>query len=383
MKNKPALSDIIVELHVPDFKKVLDFYGKLGFKQVWQRLPKAGARSGYLVMQRGNSILSFYCGNEEVYNHSDFHQFPRDTHRGYGVEIAIYISDMSIDAYYQQVIKNLGKECIVTDLQTKPWGSKDFRIIDPFGYYFRINQDGNILKNIQSYEIKNEKATLPLRINFFDRNAPQTMIVIGGSADTKEKFTNLIERFPEDKYNFVTFSFRGYEEQAYLSIKQQQDDLLEVLQWVISKGYQDLILIVTSLGAYAAIYALLNQTVNKYIHRVILVDPADYYLEPDKICDQAYSWNGSQPYQPTTTTISTLLAQIPAHIKIDVLNLLLRNFTKEGYVAPELRSQNNPGCVPRLNPEMVKAFYTNTPEKNRENLSKTLPSPMPLNVMEI
>lgn len=143
MTNKVALSDIILELHVPDFDTVKDFYGKLGFKKVWEYPPKG--QSGYLVMKRQNSVLAFFCGNEEVYNHSFFKRFPKNTPRGYGIEICLYISDQSIDKYYQHILEEIGKEKIITPLEVKPWGSKDFRMIDPFGYYICVREAGNIL----------------------------------------------------------------------------------------------------------------------------------------------------------------------------------------------------------------------------------------------
>lgn len=142
--SKAVLSNIIVELHVPDFQPVKDFYGNLGFKVVWERSPKDQA--GYLVIKRGDSILSFFCGNEEVYNHSYFKKFSQDTVRGYGVEIAIYVTDKNIDEYYQEVISRLDQNHIAQELKTQPWGGKDFRLIDPFGYYLCIREENSILE---------------------------------------------------------------------------------------------------------------------------------------------------------------------------------------------------------------------------------------------
>lgn len=140
---KCALSNIILELHVPDFEKVKDFYEKLGFKEVWEYPPKD--QTGYLVMQRGDSILAFFCGNKEVYNHSFFKRYPKNTVRGYGVEVAIYIPDIDIDTYYKNVASKIDKTQIAQPLEVKPWGSKDFRLVDPFGYYLCIREPSNIL----------------------------------------------------------------------------------------------------------------------------------------------------------------------------------------------------------------------------------------------
>ena len=136
--NKPALSDIILELHVPDFGVVKDFYGKLGFEIVWEREPEGF--EGYLVMKRGNSILCFWAGNNEVYNHPYFKQFSKDTKRGYGAEIVIFVED--IEKFYGKVSK-FAK--VVEKLTLQPWGDKDFRVEDPFGYYLRFSSPYNTL----------------------------------------------------------------------------------------------------------------------------------------------------------------------------------------------------------------------------------------------
>lgn len=142
MNDKVALSDVLVELHVDDFKIVKDFYIKLGFKIVWECPAKE--KSGYLVMKRGKSILCFYCGNKEVYTHSFFSRFPKNTPRSYGIEVGIYVKN--IDRFYKNVEQKLGSKFIVKPLMLKPWGKKDFRIIDPFGFYIRFSEPLNILK---------------------------------------------------------------------------------------------------------------------------------------------------------------------------------------------------------------------------------------------
>lgn len=126
-----------IELHVPDFGKVLNFYGKLGFKKVWHRSEHTNA--DYLVMEREGVVLCFWPGNDEVYKQSYFKKFPKDTKRGYGVELVITVDD--IDNYYKEVEK-FAK--VVNPFVTRPWGLKDFRIEDPFGYYLRITERHDI-----------------------------------------------------------------------------------------------------------------------------------------------------------------------------------------------------------------------------------------------
>jgi catechol 2,3-dioxygenase-like lactoylglutathione lyase family enzyme len=142
---KPATSNVLVELHVPDFKKVKEFYGKLGFGVVWERPPEGF--KGYLILRMEDNILCFWAGNEHVYKQEYFSQFPKDSKRGYGVELVLMVED--IETYYQ-LMKDKVK--IFEDLRDRPWGLRDFRLEDPFGYYLRITSKHNILDN--KYAVK-------------------------------------------------------------------------------------------------------------------------------------------------------------------------------------------------------------------------------------
>lgn len=146
MWEEPAVNNILIELHVPDFEKVKEFYGKLGFEVVWERKPEA--KKGYLVMRNENNILCFWPGNEEVYNQSYFKKFPKNTVRSYGVEVVLMMKDV------EGIYKKVKKFAKITDkLVTRPWGLKDFRIIDPFGYYLRITEPHNIFLK-EKYAVK-------------------------------------------------------------------------------------------------------------------------------------------------------------------------------------------------------------------------------------
>ena len=134
----PALSDIILELHVPDFEKAKDFYRKLGFDVVWEREPEGF--KGYLVMKRNKSVLCFWAGNEDVYNHPYFKKWSKSTKRGFGVEVVIFVEN--IETFYKKVRKFVK---VVEELKLQPWGDKDFGIQDPFGYYLRFSSPYNTL----------------------------------------------------------------------------------------------------------------------------------------------------------------------------------------------------------------------------------------------
>lgn len=138
-------NDVYVELHVPDFKKAKNFYKKLGFRVVWERKPEG--KKGYLVMKKGKNVLCFWPGNKNVYNQSYFKKFPKNTKRGYAVEIVIIVD--SINRYYKKIKKIAN---VVDPLKKQPWGIMDFRVEDPFGFYLRITEHHNILN--RKYAVK-------------------------------------------------------------------------------------------------------------------------------------------------------------------------------------------------------------------------------------
>jgi hypothetical protein len=140
---KPIRNNLIIELHVPDFGRVKDFYDKLGFVVASEDVLNE-KEQGYLTMNRsdklGNTLLNFYGGDERVYTQSFFKQFPRDTVRGFEVEITVPTSD--ITALYQKVQRELGQYIVRELKELKDHGHawKDFRMVDPFGFYLRFTE---------------------------------------------------------------------------------------------------------------------------------------------------------------------------------------------------------------------------------------------------
>lgn len=122
-----------VELHVPDFFPIRKFYTDIGFEILWEREPEA--KKGYLVTRFQNNVLCFWCGNDSVYKQSYFKDFPSTTPRGYGVEIVIMVDDIEI------VFDRLkDHDHLVSPLKLRAWGIRDFRILDPFGFYLRFTE---------------------------------------------------------------------------------------------------------------------------------------------------------------------------------------------------------------------------------------------------
>ena len=140
---KPIQNNLVIELHVPDFTPIKDFYGKIGFEIISED-KKSKNVPGYLVMKRkgdlGDTTLNFYGDDERVYNQSYFKRFPRDTVRGYASEITIPVKD--VESAYKQAQDNV-PDHIMKTLQTttddrQSW--QDFRLADPYGFYIRITE---------------------------------------------------------------------------------------------------------------------------------------------------------------------------------------------------------------------------------------------------
>ena len=146
MENKirPIRNNLIIELHVPDFIKVKQFYGVLGFSEIHFDLATK-EHPAYLVLRRsdplGDTMINFYGGDDRVYNQSYFKKFSKETKRGYSVEITV--STANVSEFFNKVSQGELKGYIVEELKEfKEGGSvwKDFRMEDPFGFYLRFTE---------------------------------------------------------------------------------------------------------------------------------------------------------------------------------------------------------------------------------------------------
>lgn len=128
----------LIELHVESFDEIKEYYLKLGFDVEWERIPDGF--KGYLVMKFEDNILCFWGGNEKIYEQEYFKHFPKNTPRGYGVELVLMVGD--IEEFYNEHRQHAN---VVEDLTLQPWGLKDFRAVDPAGYYLRFTSRHDIL----------------------------------------------------------------------------------------------------------------------------------------------------------------------------------------------------------------------------------------------
>lgn len=139
----PIRNNLVIELHVPDFGKARKFYALFGFEELFYD-PSSGGGSdlGYLVVCRkddlGETYLNFYGDKKNVSRHAHFQDFPSDTPRGYAVEITIPVSD--VEGLWKLVKDKLKPDQISQPLALKRWNKKDFRVVDPFGFYLRFTE---------------------------------------------------------------------------------------------------------------------------------------------------------------------------------------------------------------------------------------------------
>jgi hypothetical protein len=137
------INNLVLELHVPDFKPVKEFYSIFGFFEIgYDPTSGGGSDLGYLVLRRedliGNTQLNFYGDKEKVSKHKYFVDFPEGTRRGYEVEITIPVSD--VKGLWEEIKDKIPEKQIAQPLTLKRWGKWDFRVADPFGFYVRFTE---------------------------------------------------------------------------------------------------------------------------------------------------------------------------------------------------------------------------------------------------
>lgn len=122
-----------MELVISEMEKTLDFYAALGFELVWRADEPDG--KSYAVVRHDAEILQLRCRPEGLDTHEYFGNLPAGPSRGYGVELVIHVANL--DDMFRQM-NDL--DCVVADIRERPWGLRDFRVVDPSGYYLRITE---------------------------------------------------------------------------------------------------------------------------------------------------------------------------------------------------------------------------------------------------
>lgn len=202
---------------------------------------------------------------------------------------------------------------------------------------------------------------------FGDKSSSAVMLFVGGSGDSKDSYTKLMEQltitFPH--YKFITFSFQGVEEGIDNFLSLQIQDLKEVLYDIFNDKHVEITLIATSNGAFSTSHILVDKQFNPFIKNAILLDPADYFIDGAVTVKNARTWTGLQKYAPSNPTTATLLNKITSDVRVNVVNFTIRNYGEKGYVEKQERGVDNDKKYSRLNNEMVRSFYKNIPKENR------------------
>ena len=129
--NEPLESEmeLRLELFVEDMDAAIDFYTRVvGFELV------RNEPDNYASLRNGNVILGLGPVSKLPAQGGYFTRDIADQRRGLGVEIVLEVDD--VDAWHRRVLAS-GRP-VFEPLQERPWGLRDFRIVDPDGYYLRI-----------------------------------------------------------------------------------------------------------------------------------------------------------------------------------------------------------------------------------------------------
>jgi lactoylglutathione lyase len=121
------------ELYVGNLQTSIQFYTQLlDFKVVQDD-------GVYVAMQNRSTTLSLFLISSTEYCNT-FHG-KDDLPKGHGVELIFEVDD--VNAYYDRFAGQAYP--LEQGLVTRSWGSRDFRVYDPDGYYLRITSSQQII----------------------------------------------------------------------------------------------------------------------------------------------------------------------------------------------------------------------------------------------
>ncbi len=128
-----GVTGVRFELFVTDVATTVGFYqATLGLEP-----PESWSPDGYVPLRSGVATIGVQ-GPQNL--HAGHHFSPERLAgpRGVGVEIVLEVDD--VDALYREASSHadaLGGVC--EPLKARPWGTRDFRLVDPDGYYVRVS----------------------------------------------------------------------------------------------------------------------------------------------------------------------------------------------------------------------------------------------------
>lgn len=127
-----------IELFVRDLEKSARFYEQaLGFRREAKRQVGAGGRTlEHLPLRHGDIIVALGLLDRLPMSHPILPR-SQDERVGMGVEFCFYVAENDLDAWHDRA--RAAGDYVVHALAARAWGARDFRIIDPDGYYVRVS----------------------------------------------------------------------------------------------------------------------------------------------------------------------------------------------------------------------------------------------------
>ena len=124
--SEPA-AGLRLELFTRDMTSALDFYRRvLGFE------PRTERPGGYTPLVRGSARIALNLQSELEPGHPL--RAVGGERAGLGVEIVLEVDD--VEEMHRHVVATGWPRS--AELQRRPWGLTDFRVLDPDGYYWRV-----------------------------------------------------------------------------------------------------------------------------------------------------------------------------------------------------------------------------------------------------
>lgn len=115
-----------LELFVENVQKSTDFY-----LRVFDFHVGPDGSDDYEMLVKGDALIAF--NRMDALGHDHPLRRRGDERLGRGVEIVLSVND--VDAAFEVA----RRECqTISDLASRPWGLRDFRVVDPDGYYIRV-----------------------------------------------------------------------------------------------------------------------------------------------------------------------------------------------------------------------------------------------------
>ena len=134
------ISSCKIELFVENLQRSIEFYETvLGFESGETRfVERDGQRLNHTPLRNG-PILIALGAFEDLSDEHHFRRGEASVPKGIGTEFCFYVPSSKLDSWYERVLETYDKLSIER-LRLRPWGARDFRVIDPDGYYLRISE---------------------------------------------------------------------------------------------------------------------------------------------------------------------------------------------------------------------------------------------------